>query len=229
MLHWFHAGRPHGAVRHNQQMRPKRSIKLFAALVLALAVAPAGLAANPNAAAGSKPAPSQNQNGKNGKPPSAGNSSSHAEQIDQGVVQSIAGGTVILKELDGSAVSIPVDQGTVILVDGRQGDLHNVKPGFVVIAKWKPGGTAQLLQAFNLSPQSGEVLLTVRSLRPNAVIVTAADGSTVTIHTNAKTRVLIDGKVATLRGVKAGFTLVTAAATTRGHKPASELRFLSPG
>jgi hypothetical protein len=210
-------------------MRPKRSITLFAALGLALAAAPSGLAANPNAAAGSNQPAAHNSNSTKAKPPSAGNSSSHAEQIDQGVVQSIAGGTVILKELDGSAVSIPVDQGTVILVDGRQGDLRNVKPGFVAIAKWKPGGTAQLLQAFNLSPQSGEGIATVRSLRPNAVIVTAADGSTVTIHTNANTRVLIDGKQATLRGVKAGFTLVTTAATTRGHKPASELRFLSPG
>jgi len=225
MIHWLHAGRPHGAVRY---LRHLRSTSIFAALVLALAAAPAGLAANPNAASGSNPA-AAHTNATNGKPPSAGNSSSHAEQTDQGVVQSIAGGTVVLKELDGSAVSIPVDQGTVILVDGRQGALRAVKPGFVAIAKWKPGGTAQLLQVFNLSPQSGEGIATVKSLLRNGVIVTAANGSTVTIHTNAKTLVLIDGKQATLRGVKTGFTLVTSAATTGGRKPASELRFLSPG
>jgi hypothetical protein len=225
MIHWLHAGRPYGAVRYLHHLR---STSIFAALVLALAAAPAGLAANPNAASGSNPA-AAHTNATNGKPPSAGNSSSHAEQTDQGVVQSIAGGTVILKELDGSAVSIPVDQGTVILVDGRQGALRAVKPGFVAIAKWKPGGTAQLLQAFNLSPQSGEGISIVKSLLRNGVIVTAANGSTVTIHTNAKTLVLIDGKQATLRGVKTGFTLVTSAATTGGRKPASELRFLSPG
>ena len=210
---------------------------VFGPLVLVLAAAPAGLAANPNAAAGSNPnaaahsnpPAAHSPNGTSGKPTSAGSSASHAERTDQGVVQSIVAGTVVLKELDGSAVSIPVDDGTVILLDGRQGALGDVKPGFVAIAKWKPGGSARLLQAFNLSPQSGESIATVRSLRPNGVIVTSADGSTVTIHTNAKTRVLIDGKQATLRGVKAGFTLVTSAATRSGRKPASELRFLSPG
>jgi hypothetical protein len=187
---------------------------------LALAAAPAGLAVNPKAAGTGKPT---------GKPPAAGSNSSHAEQTGQGVVQAIVGKTVILKELDASTVSIPIDDGTVVLVDGRQGQLRDVKPGFVAIARWKPGRAARLLQAFNLSPQSGEGIATVQSVLSNGVVVTAADGRTVRIHANRKTRVLIDGNPATLRGVKAGFTLVTTAAMKGGGKPASELRFLRPG
>jgi hypothetical protein len=52
----------------------------------------------------------------------------------------------------------------------------------------------------------------------------------VTIPVDAKTRVFVDGKPASLRAVKPGYyTAVTNVKGSKGNKPASELRFLRPG
>jgi len=136
---------------------------------------------------------------------------------------------VVLKALDGSSVTVPVDGSTRVLVDGKVGTLQAVKPGFVAVAKWKAGKAAQQLQAFDLSAKSGERLATVKSVSSTRVVVTGANGGTVTIHANARTHVFLDGRPAALRSIDAGDTLVVTAATANHGKPAVELRFLSPG
>ena len=147
---------------------------------------------------------------------------------EQGLVQSVSAGAVLLKALDGSTSSIPVGPQTRVLVDGRLAPLSDVKPGFAAIVKWHGGKAAQQLEAFDLSAKSGERLATVESVSKTAVVVTGAGDGTVTIHANVRTRVFVDGKPSTLRSVKAGYTLVVLAGTAKGGKPAAELRFLTP-
>jgi len=191
------------------------------ALAAALAAgSPAG-AAPPN---GSPSSNRPNQQTNPSKPPA----SHGAQETQQGVVQSVSATEIVLKALDGSSVTVPVDTATRVLVDGRLASLHDVKPGFVAVAKWKTGKAAQQLQAFDLSSTSGERLATVKSVSTTRVVVTGANSGTLTIHANVRTRVFLDGRPAALKSVQAGDTLVVTASTANHGKPAVELRFLSP-
>jgi hypothetical protein len=142
----------------------------------------------------------------------------------QGIVQSVATKAVVVRELDGSSVDVPVAPSTRVFVDGRRGSLADVRPGFVASASWKAGKAASGLQAFD--PSAGVAL--VVSVSPRAVVVTNAAGSRVTIRVTPRTRVLLDGKPSSLRAVDAGYTLVLLASGP-GNRPATELRFLRPG
>ena len=64
----------------------------------------------------------------------------------QGVVQAVFSSTVLVKQLDGTAVVVPVDRRTQVLVNGRQAQWSEVKPGFVLIASWQSGRAASLLR-----------------------------------------------------------------------------------
>jgi hypothetical protein len=201
--------------------RAYSSFRWSAAVVLAALVAtPTALAARPSA----PPGHSGTTQTKPANPPQ----SHSAQQNAQGVVQSLAGRTVVVRALDGSTVTVPVGPGTRVLVDGKLSALAAVKPGFVAIVKWQGGPWAQQLEAFDLSPSSGERLAVVKSVSAKGVVVTGANGGTVTIHANVRTRVFLDGKPSTLASIDAGFTLVTTAGATKGGKPAAELVFLRP-
>jgi hypothetical protein len=193
---------------------------LVAGAALAAVSPAAGAPPASTPSGGGKPAQTQT-NPSNGK-------SRGAQVTDQGLVQSVSANAVVLKALDGSTANIPVGPQTRVLVDGRIAPLTDVKPGFVAIVKWEGGKSAQQLEAFDLSTKSGERLATVESVSKTAVDVTGASGGTVTIHANVRTRVFLDGKPSSLRNVKAGYTLVLRAGTTKGGKPAAELRFLTP-
>jgi hypothetical protein len=189
----------------------------------ALAAAPPGgaagaaAAAHPDAAALGKPAQVGPTLAKSPGP-------SRGEPTARGVVQSVSARAVVLKELDGSSVSVPVDATTRVFVDGKPASLGAVKPGFLVVAKWVVGKVAQELQAFDLNAPGFAV---VESVSAHAVVVKEFRGSTVTIPVNAKTRVFVDGKPASLRDVKRGYYIVVKG--SKGNKPARELRFLRPG
>jgi hypothetical protein len=197
------------------------ALALFATVVLAAGPSGRGVgvaeAAGPEAAALAKPVQV--------KPPGKG----PPARSGQGIVQSVSARAVVLKELDGSTVSVPVDAKTRVLVDGKPASLRSVKPGFVAAAKWKAGKAARELQAFDLSGQNSAGVAVVESVSADAIVVQEARGSTVTIPVDAKTRVFIDGKAASLRDVKPGYSVVTNVKGSKGNKPASELRFLRPG
>jgi len=193
------------------------ALALFAAVVLAAGPSGGGVgvaaAAGPEAAALAKPVEVKPQ--VKGPPARSG----------QGIVLSVSARAVVLKELDGSTVSVPVDAKTRVLVDGKPASLRAVKPGFVAVAKWRAGKATQELQALNATD-----VAVVESVSADAVVVQEARGSTVTIPVDAKTRVFVDGKPASLRAVKPGYyTVVTNVKGSKGNKPASELRFLRPG
>ena len=143
----------------------KRSLTLAALAMLAsgaLAAAPAHAAA-------------LDDHGKSNDGRSS--SSDGGRQADQGVVQSVSTRAIVLKALDGSVFSIPVDGSTRFYVGDAPASLGDIKPGFVVTGKWKDGA-AEEVRAFNPSPvPTVSTVSTVASVRADRIVVTAPDGS----------------------------------------------------
>jgi hypothetical protein len=193
----------------------------------AVAVAGPSLA---GAAALAKPV----QAGGPGKAPPAHGSAQVKAGRGEGIVQSVSANAIVLRELDGSTVSISVATSTHVFVDGKQASLHDVEAGFVASASWKTGGSARVLQAFDLSGRHAVSVGVVDSVSSSVLVLTktsgtaGAGGTTVSIRVNAKTHVLVDGEPATLAAVKAGFTVVISSSDSKGTKPAHELLFLQP-
>ena len=178
---------------------------MLAFCVVALAVPAASLAAPPVKA----------------KPPGKG---PHGQAGSaRGIVQSLAAKNVVVKELDGTTVRIPVAQSTRVFLDGKRATLGDARAGLVAISSWKAGKPAQRLQLFD----SSATVTVVESTSARSVVVTMPSGTSATIRVTPKTRVLVDGKPGQLHSVKPGFLLVlkAGAATSR---PAVELRFLRP-
>jgi hypothetical protein len=149
-------------------------------------------------------------------------------EAHRGIVWLVSAKAVVLKELDGSTVTVPVDTKTRVLVDGKPGSLDEVKPGFVAVATWQAGKPARVLRTFDPSPQHGTDAVVVKSVSAIAVVLKEPNGSTVTLLVNAKTRVFVDGKPASLRDVKPGFIVVTRSDRLKGNTAAKELRFRRP-
>lgn len=197
-----------------------------AASALALGVSPAGAggpAAGPPAPHGA-PAKAKPDHGAKPKPPHGAAPAAHQAGSAHGIVQSVSARAVLVRELDGSIVSVPVEPSTHVFVDGRRASLADVGPGFVAAASWTTDRPAGELEAFDPSA----TFAVVQSVTAHSLVVTDASGKTVTVRVAPRTRVLVDGKPSALRAVVAGYTLVVGA-TGRGGKPPSELRFLSPG
>jgi hypothetical protein len=174
------------------------------------------------------------QAGAPGKTPPAHSAAQVKAGRGEGIVQSVLANTIVLRELDGSTVSISIASSTHVFVNGKQATLHDVNAGFVASAAWKAGGSARVLQAFDLSGPHAVTVGLVDSVSSGVLVVTktsatsAAGGTTLSIPVNGKTHVLVNGKPATLAAVKAGYTVVIAASAQKGNKPAHELLFLQP-
>jgi hypothetical protein len=63
-----------------------------------------------------------------------------------GVVQAVWPTGVVVKQLDGSSVSVPVGHRTKVTIDGKPGRLSQVRPGAVLVATWQAGTTPSLLR-----------------------------------------------------------------------------------
>jgi len=114
----------------------------------------------------------------------------------EGIVQSVSAKAIVLRELDGRTVSVPVALSTHVFVDGKRSSLRVVKAGFVASAAWKTGKPASVLQAFNLLRQNPVSVGVVDSVSPGVLVMKESGGTTVSIPVNARTRVLLDGKPA---------------------------------
>jgi hypothetical protein len=79
---------------------------------------------------------------ENGKGPVKGTTTAvpHPGPVKvQGVVQSVSASTVVVRQLDGSAVSVAIDRRTKITIAGHPGKIGDVKPGFVLVITVKAG------------------------------------------------------------------------------------------
>jgi hypothetical protein len=70
----------------------------------------------------------------------------HHIRIDRGTVEVVSSTRVVLKELDGSSVTIPIDSGTRIVVDGQEASISDVKEGYVGLAMRDGDNPARVLR-----------------------------------------------------------------------------------
>jgi hypothetical protein len=77
------------------------------------------------------------------------NGVSHTLIYDRGRVQSVSPGAVVLKERDGSVVSVPVSAATNVRVNGQPATLAQVKRRFQATTIRLDGGSATQLRAFS--------------------------------------------------------------------------------
>lgn len=200
------------------------SIRSWSAVVAVIAVVLVG-ASLAEASTFEKPVPA----GSQGKAPPAHGPGNAKAGAGKGIVQSVSATAIVLRELDGSTVRVPVALSTRVFVNGLRASLRDVKAGFVASAKWKAGKPTRVLHAFDLSGSDAVSVGVVDSVSTGVVVVTGTGGSTVSIPVDAKTRVFVDGKPSTLAAVRAGYTVVRTVKDSKGARPARELRFLRPG
>lgn len=62
-----------------------------------------------------------------------------------GVVQSVSDRGIVLRELDGTTVSVAAGNGTTVTIDGAPASLAEVRPGYVVEVEWAADGSAASL------------------------------------------------------------------------------------
>ncbi|HEY4346222.1 MAG TPA: hypothetical protein VGM80_01435 [Gaiellaceae bacterium] len=67
-------------------------------------------------------------------------------QTAQGVVQTVTPAVVVIKQLDGKAVSVPYDKKTHFFLDRKPTRVGEVKAGFVLVAAWTAGKPATTLR-----------------------------------------------------------------------------------
>ena len=184
-------------------MSPARILILLLAFAAPLAAAPVGLATG-EAAAGP---------GSLFRPPI----------VSRGIVQSVSAVAVVLKQLDGTTVTVGVDSSTLVHVNGQPATLADVHPGAVAAAFRRRRGPALELRVFESSRQARLVVDygVVQSVSATSVVLRRADGTTVVITVGPATRVILNGKPATFAAIQPRMSL---AARHRGSHPELALR-----
>jgi hypothetical protein len=90
---------------------------------------------------------SQSHAHKNGPVVTTTTAAPGSSQAAQGVVQSVGSTSVVVKQLDGTVVSVPVDRRTTqVFVNNKHSQWTDVKPGYVLSATWKAGKPAPTLR-----------------------------------------------------------------------------------
>ena len=135
--------------------------------------------------------------------PVAATAASHTREVDRGVVQSVAATHIVLRELDGTLVSVAVTPGTRVFVNGRRAALADLQPGFVAAVTHNGPAPATAVRAF------GRVQTTV-----DHGVVVSREGRILTIRTDAgaaltfrltlRTKIRFRGLPARLGAVRAG-------------------------
>src|SRR5439155_8820766 len=82
----------------------------------------------------------------------------HHVRIDRGSVQSVTSSQVVLKELDGSTVTVALSGDTRVVVDGKPASISDVKDGYVGIAIRDGDAAARVLRVHDPSRWPGASL-----------------------------------------------------------------------
>jgi len=67
----------------------------------------------------------------------------HHVRIDHGIVQSVSAQSIVLKELDGETVTVPVDTSTKVYVNRRGASITDVEAGYVAFTAREAGQPAR--------------------------------------------------------------------------------------
>ena len=70
----------------------------------------------------------------------------HTLVLDRGRVTAVSPSSMTLREQDGSSVQIALAPETQVLVDGRPGQLADIRRGVTAVAQRIDGGAAQLVR-----------------------------------------------------------------------------------
>jgi hypothetical protein len=127
--------------------------------------------------------------------PAAGVAAPRAKPVDRGVVQSVSPSEIVLTALDGSVLTFPVTPKTKVRVNRARASLDDVRPGFVASVTRDRKAQAVRIDAF------GKVATVtdrgvVTALTRNAITMRTADGGTLTIPLDRKTRFRFRGRAA---------------------------------
>jgi hypothetical protein len=123
--------------------------------------------------------------------------------VDRGIVQFVSSSQIVLRELDGSSVSLAVDGSTVVRLNGLPAGLAEIQPGFVAAVLHSGPRPARAIRAFGrvaTSVDSG----VIASVEPGRFALRRADGSLITLRTTPSTRVRLNGRPATTAAIRPG-------------------------
>ena len=76
-------------------------------------------------------------------------------RIDRGVLESISSSEIVLHELDGSNVTVPVDSSTIVRRMGQPATLSDLRKGDVAFAARPDGKPARLVRSPGHPPRQG--------------------------------------------------------------------------
>jgi hypothetical protein len=82
----------------------------------------------------------------------------HHIRIDRGTVGAVSSTGVVLKELDGSSVTVPIGGDTRIVVNGQEASISDVKEGYVGLAMRDGDQPARVLRVHDPSQWPGSSL-----------------------------------------------------------------------
>jgi hypothetical protein len=79
----------------------------------------------------------------------------HTIRIDRGTVQSVSSTQLVLKELDGSTLTVPVSADTKVVVNGQEQSISSVETGYLVVAIRDGDNPAKAVRAHDPSLAPG--------------------------------------------------------------------------
>jgi len=142
-------------------------------------------------------------------------------KVERGVVQSAGGGSIVLRELDGSVVTVAVVPQTQIVVNKRPGSLGEIQAGFVAEVVHFGSGPAVAISAVGVVKPTRDRGV-VQSIGSSSFVLSTSSGP-VTITVGPGTTIMLNGRAALLSELRPGDL---AEAAHAGSSPATEIRAL---
>jgi hypothetical protein len=140
-------------------------------------------------------------------------------KVERGVVQSAGGTSIVLRELDGSVVTVAVVPQTQIIVNRQPAGLTSIQPGFVAEVVHFGSGPAVSIVAIGVAKPTRDRGV-VQSVGSSSLVLSTSSGP-VTINVGPGTTVSLNGRPAALGELRAGDL---AEAAHVGASPAIEIR-----
>jgi hypothetical protein len=123
--------------------------------------------------------------------------------VDRGVVQSVSGTQIVLRELDGSSVTLTVNGTTRVLLNGSPAQLTDIRPGFVAAVAHNGARPARVIRAFGRVATNVDRGV-IASVSARQFVLRRADGSLLTLRITPSTRVRLNGFPATPAAIRPG-------------------------
>jgi hypothetical protein len=129
--------------------------------------------------------------------------SPRALQVDRGVVQAVSPARLVLRELDGSLVTIAVGTRTRVRVNGLASAVAVIRPGFVATALHDGDAPAIVIRAIGRVVRAVDRGVVV-SLVVRRLTIRTASGSSLVFRITARTRIRIRGLPTTVAALTPG-------------------------